>query len=94
MHKLCTCAEFTMLFFKETKKISTIICSTTGTKFLAQVFPDICGRSVRSLHCMRNGDYKFRWVARKQYLFSQAGNANYHLLTWNMFDNVRASVTK
>ena len=41
---------------------------------------------------MRNGDYEFRWVARKQYLSSQAGNANYHLLTRNMFDNARASV--
>ena len=92
MHKLCTCTEFTMLFFKETKQISTIICTTIGTKFLAQVFADICGRSVRSLHYMHNGDYEFLFVAREQYLSSQAGKANYHLLTRNMFDNARASV--
>ena len=94
MHKICTCTELTMLSFKETKQISTIISTTTGTKFLAQVFADICGCSVRSLHYIRNGDYEFRWVAHKQYLFSKAGNANYHLLTRNMFDNARASVTK
>ena len=41
-----------------------------GTKFSEQAFADICGRSVRSLHYLRNGDYKFRWTARKQYLFS------------------------
>ena len=70
MHKLCTCAGFAMLFFKETKQISTIMV----LKFLAQVFPDIFGRSVRSLHYMRDGDYEFRWAP--QYLFSQAGNAN------------------
>ena len=41
---------------------------------------------------MRNGDYEFLWVAREQYLFSQASKGNYHLLTRNMFDNARASV--
>ena len=92
MHKLCTYTEFTMLFSKETKQISTIICTTIGTKFLAQVFADICGRSVRSLHYMRNGDYEFLWVAREQYLFSQASKGNYHLLTRNIFENARASV--
>ena len=92
MHKLCTCTEFTMLFFKETKQISIVICTTIGTKFLAQVFADICGRSVRSLHYMHNGDYEFLFVAREQYLSSQASKANYHLLTRNMFDNARASV--
>ena len=81
-----------MLFFKETKQISIVICTTIGTKFLAQVLADICGRSVRSLHYMHNGDYEFLFVAREQYLSSQASKANYHLLTRNTFDNARASV--
>ena len=79
-------------FLKETKQISIIICTTIGNKFLAQVFADICGHSVRSLHYMHNGDYEFLFVAREQYLSSQAGKANYYLLTRNMFDNARASV--
>ena len=41
---------------------------------------------------MHNDDYEFLFVARGQYLSSQAGKANYHLLTRNMFDNARASV--